>query len=230
MGEQPVQILLAEDDVSLGRALKRALEEAGHDVTITSDGLATLELALAGRLDVILLDIGLPVLDGLDVCRRLREGGVESSVIVITGRGDLEMRVAALDAGADDCLVKPFAVEELLARIRAATRRSLRAANARDQLTAGDLTLDVARHSALRGEREIELTVKEFQLLELLLRNSGKVLSRAEILDNVWQYDRRFASNVVDIYIHYLRNKIDRGFGRPLIHTIRGVGYTLRAS
>jgi DNA-binding response OmpR family regulator len=129
-------------------------------------------------------------------------------------------------------MVKPFAVAELLARVRALTRRASKLngnGHGRDELRAGDLMLDIARHSAVRGDREIELTVKEFQLLELLLRHQGTVLTRTQILDHVWQYDKDFASNVVDIYIHYLRNKIDKGFAKPLIHTVRGVGYSLRA-
>ena len=170
----------------------------------------------------------LPELDGFDVCKRMRESGVQTPVLMLTARTAVQDRVKGLDCGADDYMVKPFAVAELLARVRALGRRGSRHTNGRGQLRAGDLLLDVSRHSAVRGEREIELTVKEFQLLELLLRHQGQVLSRTQILDHVWQYDRDFASNVVDIYIHYLRNKVDKGFDRQLIHTIRGVGYTLK--
>jgi DNA-binding response OmpR family regulator len=176
------------------------------------------------------LDIMLPELDGFELCRRMRLDGVQTPVLMMTARTDVDDRVRGLDAGADDYMLKPFAVAELLARVRALTRRSA-SVNGRngDELRAGDLSLNVPRHSAVRGNRDIELTVKEFQLLELLLRHKGEVLTRTQILDQVWQYDRDFASNVVDIYIHYLRNKIDKGFSKPLIHTVRGVGYSLRA-
>lgn len=225
-----MKILLAEDDLRLGRAIKRVFEEEGHEVTVSTDGKQSFEVAARGEFDVIVLDINLPEMNGFDVCRDLRTSGVETSVLMMTGRTDVEDRVRGLDCGADDYMLKPFAVAELLARVRALGRRSARAATIPSQLRAGDLVLDFARHSAVRGDREIELTVKEFQLLELLLRHQGQVLTRAQILDHVWQYDRQFASNVVDIYVHYLRNKVDKGFAQPLIHTIRGVGYTLRAA
>ena len=225
-----MKILLAEDDLRLGRAVKRVFEEEGYDVLVATDGKQAYDAARNGvGADVIILDITLPELNGFDVCRQLRQGGVQTPVLMMTGRAEVEDKVQGLDAGADDYMVKPFAVAELLARVRALSRRGARTTT-QNQLRAGDLTLDIARHSAIRGEREIELTVKEFQLLELLLRHEGQVLSRSQILDHVWQYDREFASNVVDIYIHYLRNKIDKGFQTPLIHTVRGVGYSLRAA
>jgi DNA-binding response OmpR family regulator len=225
-----MHILLAEDDIRLGRSVKRVFEDEGYEVTVAVDGGRALELGSSGRFDVILLDIVLPEMDGFAVCRALREAGVQTPVLMMTARTDVEDRVAGLDSGADDYLVKPFAVAELLARVRALTRRGSRPLKTHDQLRAGDLTLDIARHGAVRGGRDIELTVKEFQLLELLLRHQGEVLSRQQILDEVWQDDRKFSSNVVDIYIHYLRNKVERGFKRPLIHTVRGVGYMLKPS
>jgi DNA-binding response OmpR family regulator len=225
-----MRILLAEDDLRLGRAVKRVFEEEGYETTVASDGGQALAAASGQEFDVIVLDIILPGLDGFEVCRRLRVGGIQTPVLMMTARVDVEDRVRGLDSGADDYMLKPFAVAELLARVRALTRRSSKLnGTGRDELRAGDLMLDIARHSAIRDGREIELTVKEFQLLELLLRHQGQVLTRAQILDHVWQYDKDFASNVVDIYIHYLRNKIDKGFSRPLIHTVRGVGYALRA-
>lgn len=224
-----MKILLAEDDLRLARAVRRVFEEEQHDVESVSDGEAALKSATTAPFDVMVLDVMLPKLDGFDVCRRMRTGGVDTPVLMLTARTDVQDRVKGLDAGADDYMVKPFAVAELLARVRALGRRGARSGNGRDELRAGDLLLDVSRHSAVRGKKEIELTVKEFQLLELLLRHQGQVLTRMQILDHVWQYDRDFASNVVDIYIHYLRNKIDRGFKTQLIHTIRGVGYSLRA-
>jgi DNA-binding response OmpR family regulator len=223
-----MRILLAEDDLRLARAVKRVFEEEMHNVESVGDGQAALDRASAGQFDVMVLDVMLPKLDGFDACRRMRAAGVQTPVLMLTARTDVQDRVKGLDAGADDYMVKPFAVAELLARVRALGRRGERSGSGRDQLKAGDLMLDVSRHSAVRGSKEIELTVKEFQLLELLLRHQGQVLSRTQILEHVWQYDRDFASNVVDIYIHYLRNKIDKGFKTQLIHTIRGVGYTLK--
>jgi len=223
-----MKILLAEDDLRLARAVRRVFEEELHNVEIVGNGTEALGTATGGEFDVMVLDVMLPDLDGFEVCKRMRASGVQTPVIMLTARTDVEDRVKGLDSGADDYMVKPFAVAELMARVRALGRRGARMANGRNQLRAGDLMLDVSRHSAVRGEEEIELTVKEFQLLELLLRHQGQVLSRAQILDHVWQYDRDFASNVVDIYIHYLRNKIDKGFDKQLIHTIRGVGYTLK--
>ena len=223
-----MKILLAEDDLRLARAVKRVFEEESHNVETTGDGDSALRLAKNGEFDVMVLDVMLPERDGFDVCREMRVAGVQTPVLMLTARTDVQDRVKGLDSGADDYMVKPFAVAELLARVRALGRRRADATNGHAALTAGDLTLDVSRHCAVRGDREIELTVKEFQLLELLLRHQGQVLSRMQILDHVWQYDRDFASNVVDIYIHYLRNKIDRGFDVQMIHTIRGVGYMLK--
>ncbi|HYM15379.1 MAG TPA: response regulator transcription factor [Dehalococcoidia bacterium] len=222
-----MKILLAEDDLRLARAVRRVFEEESHSVDIVGDGKHAFDMASNGAFDVMVLDVMLPEMDGFEVCKRMRTGGVQTPVLMLTARTDVQDRVKGLDAGADDYMVKPFAVAELMARVRALGRRGARA-NGRDQLRAGDLTLDISRHSAIRGDHEIELTVKEFQLLELLLRHQGQVLTRAQILDHVWQYDRDFASNVVDIYIHYLRNKIDKGFKNQLIHTVRGVGYTLK--
>jgi DNA-binding response OmpR family regulator len=223
-----MKILLAEDDLRLARAVRRVFEGEMHHVQSVGDGDAALQHASNGDFDVMVLDVMLPKLDGFDVCRRMRTSGVHTPVLMLTARTDVQDRVKGLDSGADDYMVKPFAVAELLARVRALARRGAQSANGRDQLKAGDLMLDVSRHSAIRGNREIELTVKEFQLLELLLRHQGQVLTRSQILDHGWQYDRDFSSNVVDIYIHYLRNKIDKGFKTQLIHTIRGVGYTLK--
>jgi len=223
-----MKILLAEDDLRLARAVRRVFEEESHSVETVGDGSTALKSASTGGFDALVLDVMLPEMDGFDVCKRMREKGIQTPVLMLTARTSVQDRVKGLDCGADDYMIKPFAVAELLARVRALGRRGARQGNGRSQLRAGDLMLDVSRHSAVRGNKEIELTVKEFQLLELLLRHQGQVLSRTQILDHVWQYDRDFASNVVDIYIHYLRNKVDKGFDRQLIHTIRGVGYTLK--
>ncbi|HZP57491.1 MAG TPA: response regulator transcription factor [Dehalococcoidia bacterium] len=222
-----MNILLAEDDLRLARAVKRVFEEESHRVKLVGDGRAAYDTARGAEFDVMILDVMLPEMDGFEVCKRLRTDGTHTPVLMLTARTDVQDRVKGLDSGADDYMVKPFAVAELLARVRALGRRGAMS-NGGTKLRAGDLTLDISRHSAIRNGHEIELTVKEFQLLELLLRHQGQVLTRAQILDHVWQYDRDFASNVVDIYVHYLRNKVDKGFKTQLIHTVRGVGYTLK--
>ena len=224
-----MNILVAEDDLRLARAVKRVFEEEQHAVKIVGNGKSALDAATNDPYDVLILDVMLPEMDGFDVCRKMRGAGRETPVLMLTARTDITDRVKGLDAGADDYMVKPFAVAELLARVRALGRRGARQGNGNSHLRAGDLVLDISKHSAIRNGREIELTVKEFQLLELMLRHQGQVLTRAQILDHVWQYDRDFASNVVDIYVHYLRNKIDKGFKTQLIRTVRGVGYTLKA-
>lgn len=222
-----MHILIAEDDVRLARVLRRVLQEDGHVVDVASDGRQALELGSERGVDLIILDVMLPKMDGFEVCRALRSSGVDTPILMLTARSAVDDRVRGLDAGADDYLVKPFALAELQARIRALTRRA--PALAEQSLKVADLSLDVSRHSAVRGGKEIPLSVKEFQLLEFFMRHPNQVLSRTQILDSVWQYDRAFTSNVVDIYVHYLRNKIDKGFPRRLLHTVRGVGYMLRA-
>jgi len=221
-----VHVLIAEDDVRLARVLRRVLEEDGHVVALATDGPAALALGAEGSIDLIILDVMLPGMSGFDVCRELRRKNVHAPILMLTARSAVEDRVQGLDAGADDYLTKPFALAELRARIRALTRRSRPIAE--ERLAAGDLVLDIGKHSAVRGGKEIPLTAKEFQLLEYLLRHPNQVLSRSQIVESVWQYDQEFTSNVVDIYIHYLRKKIDTGFSRRLIHTVRGVGYMLR--
>jgi DNA-binding response OmpR family regulator len=224
-----LKILLCEDDERLARALERALEEEMHSVEVVSDGAAALDLGFAPAVDVIILDVMLPVIDGLEVCRSLRAAGVHTPILILTARGDVSDRVRGLDAGADDYLAKPFALSELMARLRALSRRSAQGAEGARKMQVGDLTLDPSTHSALRAGKEIYLTVKEFMLLDLLMRHKGQVLTRSQILDHVWDFDEDLSSNIVDTYMHYLRNKIDKGFGLRLIETIRGVGYRLRA-
>ncbi len=221
-----MEILLVEDDGRVARLVERTLAEAGHHVEVAYDGPSGLARGVAGAYDLIVLDILLPGMDGLDVCRRLRRRSVRTPILILTARDAVPDRVRGLDAGADDYLVKPFALEEFLARVRALERRAGDAAE--EVLQVGDLTLDLGRHEAWRGGRAIELTAKEFGLLAYLMRAPGRVLTKERIADHVWGYDSETTSNVVEVYIHYLRDKIDKGFPRPLIRTVRGVGYTIK--
>jgi DNA-binding response OmpR family regulator len=192
------------------------------------DGAEALDLAEATDYDLIVLDLMLPHVDGIEICRRLRRRGKDTRILMLTARDAVEDRVLGLESGADDYLVKPFSFAELLARVRALARRQVQP-QLEEELSAGDLVLDLARHEARRDGKVIELTAKEFQLLEYLMRNAGHVLTRTQILDHVWGYNFDSLSNVVDIYVHYLRNKIDKGYPEPLLRTIRGVGYSIKA-
>jgi DNA-binding response OmpR family regulator len=195
------------------------------DVALRGD--EALQLGLSDSYDLLILDRMLPVMEGTDVCRELRAEGVGTPILMLTARGSVEDRVAGLNVGADDYLVKPFAMAELLARVAALLRRRDRP-EVGTLLQVGDLTLDLVRHEARRAGRVIDLTAKEFGLLEYLMRNPGRVLSRTQIIDHVWRYDIDAISNVVDIYIHYLRDKVDKSH-HPLIKTVRGVGYKIEA-
>jgi len=224
-----MHILVVEDEQRLAFLLRRVLLEERHTVDLAYDGQTGLDLALSDTYDVVILDVMLPGLDGLEVCRQMRAEHIMTPVLMLTARGAVEDRVVGLNVGADDYLVKPFAMEELLARINALLRRRDRRFDEVPQLSAGDLTLDLVRHEARRAGRVIELTAKEFALLEYLMRHPGQVLTRTQIIDAVWRYDLEALSNVVDIYIHYLREKIDHGFSHALIKTVRGVGYKIEA-
>src|ERR671936_1630374 len=214
-----MDVLLVEDDPRIARVVDRALNDVGHRVEFAHDGIAGLTRAERGTHDLVILDVMLPEMDGIEVARELRRQRVKTPILMLTARDAVPDRVKGLDAGADDYLTKPFALEELLARVRALGRRAGDGAN--NQLTVGDLTLDVARHEVHRGAQSIELTAKEFDLLAYLMRNAGRVLSKDQITEHVWGYDSQATSNVVEIYIHYLRDKVDRGFinPRPLIRT-----------
>ena len=220
-------VLLVEDDPRVARVVERALAEADHRVDVAHDGEEGLARAESGAYDLIVLDVMLPEIDGIEVAREVRQGRVRTPILMLTARDAVADRVRGLDAGADDYLTKPFALEELLARVRALGRRTADGLG-EDSLRVGDLTLDLQRHEARRGDRTIELTAKEFDLLAYLMRNAGRVLTKGQIVDHVWGYDNEASSNVVEIYIHYLRDKIDRDFARPLIRTVRGVGYTIK--
>jgi DNA-binding response OmpR family regulator len=222
-----MRVLLVEDDVRVARVVEQALAEAGHRVDVAYDGIDGLTRAESGAHDLLVLDVMLPDMDGLSVARELRRQRLRTPILMLTARDAVADRVRGLDSGADDYLVKPFALEELLARVRALGRRA--SDGATEQLQVADLTLDLERHEVHRGDRPIELTAREFDLLAYLMRNAGRVLSKDQITDHVWGYDSQATSNVVEIYVHYLRDKIDRDFPRPLIRTVRGVGYTIKA-
>ena len=219
-------ILVVEDERRLAQVVRKVLEEEGHTVDVATDGEEGLAMAMDSSHDVIVLDILLPGIDGFEVCRRLRAGRVDTPVLLLTALDAVEDRVRGLDAGADDYLPKPFAFQELLARLRALGRRRVQARDP-DQLQTANLVLDLRRRRAVRDGRTIDLSPKEFALLEFLMRNQGRVVTRTQILDHVWGYDYSPDSNLVDVYVTYLRRKIDRGHGQKLIRTVRGAGYAV---
>ena len=221
-----MRLLVVEDEARLALLLKRGLEEQGYVVDVTGDGAEALWLASEADYDTVVLDVMLPSLDGLEVTRRLRSGGRWAPVLLLTARDGIDDRVAGLDAGADDYLVKPFSFAELAARVRALVRRGQVERPA--VLEVGELRLDPARRQAWRGQQRLDLSPKEFALLELFLAHPGEVLTRTRILEHVWDFAYDPASNVVDQYVGYLRRKIDRPFGRQDLETVRGVGYRLR--
>ncbi len=221
-----MRVLVVEDEKKLGELLARGLREEGYAADLAERGEDALWMANAVAYDVVVLDVMLPGLDGFEVCRRLRAGGVWSPVLMLTARDAVDDRVSGLDAGADDYLAKPFSFEELVARLRALTRRAPVERPA--VLQVGDLRLDPAAHRAWRGDDELDLSAKEFSLLELFMRRPGFVLSRGQLLEGAWDMAFESRSNVVDVYVRYLREKIDRPFGRDSIETVRGVGYRLR--
>jgi heavy metal response regulator len=223
-------VLVVEDEIKLAKLIKQVLEDEHYQVDSAGDGERGLEMALVGSYDLIILDVMLPGMDGFEICRCLRQEGSAVPVLMLTARDAVPDRVLGLDAGADDYLVKPFAFDELLARIRALLRRRINPDNpAAYLLKVADVELDPIRHQVTRQGQRLDLTAKEFALLEYLMRNTGQVLSRDQIINHVWEYDFDATSNVVDIYIHYLRNKLDDPFAKKLLKTIRGIGYSLRA-
>lgn len=219
------RILLIEDEAKIARFVELELAHEGYQVDKAEDGRLGLEMAEKGGYDLVLLDIMLPLLNGLEVLRRLRRES-DVPVIVLTARDATMDKVTGLDMGADDYITKPFSIEELLARIRAALRKKQSADN--QVLTVGPLQMDVARHQVRVGSQSVDLTGREFSLLQILMENQSIVLTREALMEKVWGYDYAGETNVVDVYIRYLRSKIDEAHRVKLIHTIRGVGYTVR--
>ncbi|MGE5593056.1 MAG: response regulator transcription factor [Betaproteobacteria bacterium] len=220
-----MRVLVVEDEDKIAAFIKKGLEEEGYAVDVVGDGESALDYVFSVDYDVIILDIMLPRKDGVSVCQKLRERGCNAPILMLTARDAVDDRVRGLDAGADDYLVKPFAFRELVARIRALLRRPRDVISS--QLQVGDLVLDTGTRVAQRGGRKIELTAREYALLEFLMRNKNQVLTRTQIAEHVWDYDFFSESNVVDVYIRYLRVKVDEGFEPKLIQTVRGVGYKI---
>jgi len=222
-----LEILVVDDDPALRTALDRALKLEGYRVSFAHDGRQALQMMTGGAQDAVILDLGLPLMDGLEVCRRVRERGDRTPVLMLTARDAVTDRVEGLDAGADDYLVKPFALDELLARLRALLRRTT-ATPSEGVLKFGDIVMDLQAMEVRRGQRELQLTRTEFRLLELFMRNPRVVLTRSRIFEEVWGYDFGASSNALEVYVSYLRRKLEAEGELRLIHTVRGVGYTLR--
>lgn len=220
------RILLVEDEVKLARFIELELTSEGYEITVAHDGMSGLSLLRESPPDLAILDWMLPGMSGLEICRRLRSTGSSIPVIFLTAKDDIGDRVAGLDAGADDYVVKPFSIEELLARIRAHLRRTQE--NDKELLQFGDLRLNRRSREVYRGQRAIELTAKEFDLLEYLLSHPRQVLTKAQILERVWGYDFMGDSNIIEVYIRYLRLKLEENKEERLIHTVRSVGYVLK--
>ncbi|MDY4975545.1 MAG: response regulator transcription factor [Clostridia bacterium] len=221
-----MRILVAEDERDLNRIIKKRLEKEDYSVDSCFDGEEALDYLAVGEYDLVLLDIMMPKADGLEVVRRMREKRISTPVLFLTAKDSVADKVAGLDAGAEDYLVKPFAFEELLARIRALTRKN--AGESTNQLTLADLTLDIKSHQVSRAGTPISLSAREFAILEYMMLNRGTVLSREKIESHIWNFDYAGGSNVIDVYIRYLRKKIDDPFSSRLIHTVRGSGYVMR--
>ncbi len=221
-----MRILLVEDDMALRRATATGLREEGYIVDECADGEAALFSATTNDHDLVVLDVMLPIKNGLEACKEMRQHGVNASILMLTAKDALPDKIAGLDAGADDYLVKPFDFEELLARLRALLRRG---SQGTAELIVGDLRLDPATHKVQRQGHTLALSAREFHLLELLMRHPDEVLSRARIAQAVWEGDTALDSNLVDVFISYLRAKVDKPFDVTLIHTVRGAGYVMRA-
>jgi two-component system, OmpR family, response regulator MprA len=223
----PARIVVVDDDEALRNAVRRALRLEGYDVELAGDGVEGLAQLAGLSADLVVLDVLMPVLDGITVCRRLRESGDRTPILMLTARDAVSDRVIGLDAGADDYLTKPFALEELLARVRALLRRSY--PEHEGFLRVDELELNPRTREVTRGDRAVELTRTEFAFLELLMRNAGTVLTRDTIRERVWGFDDSYGSNTLDVYVGYLRRKTEAGGEARMIHTVRGVGFVLRS-
>lgn len=221
-----MRILVAEDEKDLNGVIRKRLEKEGYSVDCSFDGEEALDFLACGEFDAVILDIMMPKLSGLEVIRKMRAAHNDTPVLFLTAKDSISDRVTGLDSGADDYLVKPFSFEELLARLRVLTRKS--AGNATNIFQVADLVMDINSHTVTRGGNPVVLSAKEFDILEYLIRNAGIVLSREKIENHVWNFDYSGGTNIVDVYIRYLRKKIDNDFDNKLIHTIRGCGYVLR--
>lgn len=223
-----MRVLIVEDEKGMAELLQRGLEEENHSVSLAFEGREALELAELGEFDAIVLDLMLPVVDGFEVARRLRKAGNQTPILILTARDAVPDIVKGLDLGADDYLTKPFSFDEFLARLRAVARRG--SSPRPTFLRVGDLTLNPATHQVLRGAREIRLTPTEYRLLEVLMRRAGRVVPRQVIVDAVWSLEDDIEENTLDAFVRLLRSKVDKGFKKKLIHTLRGTGYCLRES
>jgi two-component system, OmpR family, response regulator MprA len=221
------KILVVDDEPAVRTSLDRALRMAGYDVALAEDGSTALRALAATSPDAVVLDVAMPGVDGLEVCRRMRSDGDRTAVLMLTARDAVDDRVAGLDAGADDYLVKPFALRELQARLRALLRRT--EVHTASALALDDLVMDVPSHVVRRGSRDVDLTKTEFSLLQLFLEHPGQVLTRSQIFERVWGYDFGATSNTLGVYVGYLRRKLEAGGEPRLLHTVRGLGYVLRA-
>ena len=221
-----MRLLVVEDEENLRTVIRKRLTKEGYSVDACGDGQEALDYMAVSPYDTVILDIMMPKMSGMEVLKKMRAGGDQTPVLFLTAKDGIEDRVKGLDSGADDYLVKPFAFAELLARIRGMLRRQSDSAS--DEMTLADLTVDAGKHSVTRGGKAIELSAKEFAVLEYLMRHQGQVLSREQIEQHVWDFDYEGGSNMVDVYIRYLRRKLDEGYEKKLIHTVRGAGYVMR--
>ncbi|MES2779117.1 MAG: response regulator transcription factor [Bacteroidota bacterium] len=223
-----MNILVIEDEPKVAAFIQEGLEEEQHQTTVVYDGHFGLKMATEKSYDIIIMDILIPYINGLDLCKQIREKGITTPVLMLSALGSTDDKVVGLDAGADDYLVKPFEFKELLARIRALSKRSMKTDVDMHMLTIEDLTMDMDKRTVIRAGKNIDLTAKEFLLLEYFLRNKGRVISRTEIAQKVWGISFDTGTNVIDVYVNFLRKKIDKDYDIKLIHTIIGMGYTLR--
>lgn len=223
-----MKILLVEDEAKLAVYIKKGLEEKGNEVDLAYDGLMGKKLALVNNYDVIILDVILPQMNGTDLCKELRQRKIKTPVLMLTALGTIEDKLTGFESGADDYLVKPFELRELIARIKALHKRSMDISSGGTILTIADLEMNLDEKSVRRSGKQIELTAKEFSLLEYFLRNKGKVISRADIAEKVWDVNFDTGTNVIDVYVNFLRKKIDKDYPEKLIHTMIGMGYVLK--